>query len=231
MKLLFFSLGTILGSFFCLVADRLPQNQSLIRPRSHCTYCQQTLRPVEMIPLISIVKQRFRCVHCHHQLARRYFWCELIAGCLLVLFPPVTWINVWFVSWLSVNVILALIDIEYLIVEPRLFLSSSSLLLIAAILLQQPLYLWHPPVVLVAYLLLQAILPNSLGQGDLWLLTVWSLFLTGQDLLLLLVIASLGGICFFGYQKQKGIPQKEIPFVPFLTLGLIWVVSLANIFG
>ena len=229
MKLLFFVLGTLFGSFFGLVADRLPQGRSLLVPRSHCEFCQHVLQPLDLIPLISIIRCRFRCRYCGHKLAARYFWCELLTGLLFAYVSPLTWSTVWLLAWLSASFVLALIDADHLIVETRVFLFSSLLLLLSAIWLAQPLYWWHVPLVILSYAGLQLLLPASLGRGDLWLLAFWSLFLTWYAFLLLLVIASFSGLVFYGWQKLQGKVVREIPFVPFLALGLTIVQLVANV--
>lgn len=40
---LYFIIGCCIGSFLCLVAQRLPQGHSIIYPRSHCVNCQHVL--------------------------------------------------------------------------------------------------------------------------------------------------------------------------------------------
>ncbi len=57
-------LGMALGSFFELAADRLPRGESLLWPPSHCTTCHHRLTLDELIPVISYLAQRGKCVHC-----------------------------------------------------------------------------------------------------------------------------------------------------------------------
>lgn len=46
--------GMVFGSFFMLIAMRIPLGESIIIPRSHCHYCKYVL-PKELIPIISFV--------------------------------------------------------------------------------------------------------------------------------------------------------------------------------
>ena len=59
----FFLVGSILASFLGLVIDRFPE-QSIIQPASHCDSCQTRLRPLDLIPILSQVFNRFRCRYC-----------------------------------------------------------------------------------------------------------------------------------------------------------------------
>ena len=43
-----FILGTIMGSFFNVVAHRLSNNESIIKPGSHCESCQHLLKWYEL---------------------------------------------------------------------------------------------------------------------------------------------------------------------------------------
>ena len=61
-----FILGCILGSFFYVVGTRLPQEESLIRPASHCTFCGHKLAFFELVPIFSFLFLRGKCRYCHH---------------------------------------------------------------------------------------------------------------------------------------------------------------------
>ena len=63
----FFILGTILGSFYNVVGDRLPNNESIVKPRSHCPKCQHILTPLELIPIFSYILQGGKCKNCKEE--------------------------------------------------------------------------------------------------------------------------------------------------------------------
>ena len=45
-------LGLIFGSFYLVVATRLPEEKSIIKPGSHCDNCNHELKWYELIPVI-----------------------------------------------------------------------------------------------------------------------------------------------------------------------------------
>ena len=51
--IMFFIIGTIFGSFYNVVGIRIPKGESITKPRSHCEYCNHTLKWYELIPLFS----------------------------------------------------------------------------------------------------------------------------------------------------------------------------------
>lgn len=222
MQFLLFLLGTIIGSFLCLVADRLPKHQSILFPGSHCSFCDQTLRPLELIPVVSIILQDFRCVHCRHKLPLRYLFCEVFTGCLFVLFlPELSWQNGWLLFWVLSSYVLAMIDYDTFLVDGRILIFSGLTLICVALLLGWPLHWTYPLIMIASFYLLQKLLPNSMGSGDLWIIALWSLFLQIDELLIILIVASGSGILFYILQRLRKKVLTEIPFVPFLFFALL----------
>jgi len=83
--LVFFVLGTEIGSFLNVVIDRLPEDKSIIRPPSHCDNCQTRLKTLDLIPLLSYLWLRGRCRHCGDHIPLRVFLVELATGITLAL--------------------------------------------------------------------------------------------------------------------------------------------------
>ena len=54
-------LGLAVGSFLNVCIDRLPRNESILNPPSHCQACQHRLAPKDLIPLFSYLWLRGRC--------------------------------------------------------------------------------------------------------------------------------------------------------------------------
>lgn len=225
MSIIYFIIGSVIGSFLCLVAERIPANRSIVRPASHCTYCQTKLKMVELIPIVSILCLGFRCRYCKCKLSYVYFFSELICGslCFYVLLEAVH--PVYSLFFLLMAVVLSLTDLLYLIVEPRLFYIGSILLCIGHIYLAFPFYLFTSLILFIGLQILNYIFPDSVGGGDILLLTVWGLFLGGEAIIFLLFIASSSGLLFLfisQYILKKTI--RQLPFVPFLSIGLFFVL-------
>jgi len=73
----FFVLGSILASFYGVLATRLPEGKSIVKPRSHCLYCNHTLKFYDLIPFlfylpmedVDIVKKNYQFMN----LYQKYF--------------------------------------------------------------------------------------------------------------------------------------------------------------
>ncbi len=77
-----FVVGLALGSFLNVCISRLPRDESVIRPRSHCPACGAFLRWHDNIPLLSWLLLRRRCRHCGAPISLRYPAVELLTALL-----------------------------------------------------------------------------------------------------------------------------------------------------
>ncbi|WP_368251053.1 A24 family peptidase [Enterococcus sp. 2201sp1_2201st1_B8_2201SCRN_220225] len=225
MAILRFIIGACLGSFFCLVAQRIPQGQSILRPRSHCPICKTFLSWHELIPLLSFLWQKRRCRHCQNELGFSYFTAELCCGMLFLTYPSLP--NLHGFLWLLLSFVLALVDWYYFILEPKLFY-FGTVLLSGIYLYQKGFIYWETSLYcLIISLFCWLFLKEALGLGDLLLLLAWSFWLPLRQFAALLMIACLSGLFAFLLIALLKPRQKELPFIPFLTLGL-WVILLLN---
>ena len=84
--ILFFILGTILGSFYNVIGYRLPKGESVLYPRhSYCPNCHHSLSKWELIPVLSFLFQGGKCKHCHHPISFFYPLIELLTGVLFAI--------------------------------------------------------------------------------------------------------------------------------------------------
>ena len=85
MILVFTLLGLFVGSFLNVCIDRLPQGQSIIKPRSHCAACNRKLSNFDNIPIFSYLWLRGRCRYCRAPIPIRLPIVEGITGLLFAL--------------------------------------------------------------------------------------------------------------------------------------------------
>lgn len=76
-----FALGASVGSFLNVCIYRLPRGLP-VTGRSHCPTCGTTLRPVDLVPLLSQLALRSRCRHCGARFSWRYFGVEALLGAI-----------------------------------------------------------------------------------------------------------------------------------------------------
>ena len=87
-----FIIGSCIGSFINVIVYRLPNNFSIVKPRSFCPECKSKLTWRENVPLISWLIQKGRCKNCNTPISKRYPLIELSTAILFVIFtyssPP-----------------------------------------------------------------------------------------------------------------------------------------------
>ena len=80
--LCFFMVGAIFGSFYYVVAYRLPKGESIVYPSSHCPNCNHRLGPLELVPIFSYLFQLGRCKSCKCKISIFYPLFEIVCGLL-----------------------------------------------------------------------------------------------------------------------------------------------------
>ncbi|VIU95751.1 type 4 prepilin peptidase [Streptococcus pneumoniae] len=207
----FFLVGSILASFLGLVIDRFPE-QSIISSASHCDSCQTRLRPLDLIPILSQVFNRFRCRYCKVRYPVWYALFELGLGLLFLLY---SWelLSLGQVVLITAGLTLGIYDFrhqEY----PLLVWMTFHLILIAS-------SGWN--LVMVSFLILGILahfIDIRMGAGDFLFLASCALVFSVTELLILIQFASATGILAFILQKKK----ERLPFMPFLLLATCLII-------
>lgn len=129
----FFILGSVLASFYDVVATRLPVGKSIVKPRSHCEFCNHELVWYELIPIFSFLVFKGKCYQCHKPISISSFVAELSLGILFSLSYWYYGFSYEFGIALVLSSLLILIfisDIKYMIIlDSPLVLGSLFILL------------------------------------------------------------------------------------------------------
>ncbi len=86
VKLIVFLFGSLVGSFLNVCIHRMPLEESIVRPRSHCPKCKKTILWYDNIPFLSYILLKGRCRYCKEKISPRYFLVELITALMVLLF-------------------------------------------------------------------------------------------------------------------------------------------------
>ncbi|MCI8575101.1 MAG: prepilin peptidase [Bacilli bacterium] len=126
-----FLIGAVLGSFYAVVATRLPKNESLLAPGSHCEYCNHPLKWYELIPIFSYLCQRGKCLKCHHHLPITYLLSEVGTGFLFL----ISYVKFGFQSSFFISIILSSLVTIIFISDMKYMIILDSPLLISIVLI------------------------------------------------------------------------------------------------
>jgi leader peptidase (prepilin peptidase)/N-methyltransferase len=233
--------GLAVGSFMTVAVYRLPRNESLLTPRSHCPGCGAELRNRDNIPVLSWLLLRGRCRSCGTRISIEYPLTEL-ATAAAVVGVAITWTDVWVAvivaAMASMMPAIALIDIRRHIIPNRLMypaLIAFPVLLVAAWLSGAPVDLARAAIGSAAYgggLLLVALVSGGMGMGDVKLAGVIGLVLGALGLRYMGVAAGaaivLGGVGGLMALLLGRSGKDMIPFGPYMAAGALVAVFLGD---
>lgn len=230
-----FLFGLVFGSFYTVVALRLPQGKSLIRPPSHCPRCRRRLSCIDLIPLFSYIVRRGRCRFCRLLISPIYPLTELTTAVLFLLayLSFNTGPQFFFsLALISLLVVTSVSDVCYRLISDAVLLFFTAVLILLYIAFPPPSLLQPIIGAVVGWMLLfvpAIVAPGSIGGGDIKLFAVLGLVLGVHEICLTLFLASsmamIYCICIFfrGTLRRK----MEVPFAPFIAGGAL----LAHFFG
>ncbi|MGE6488286.1 prepilin peptidase [Paenisporosarcina sp. NPDC076898] len=228
---LFFIYGLIFGSFFNVVGLRVPKNESIVSPPSHCTICDRRLTIKDLVPVFSYVFLKGKCRGCGTKISWIYPVMELVTGLLFAFafyklgFSMELIVAILFISML---VIITVSDFAYMLIPDKVLLFFSVLLIVARFL--SPLEPWWDSIIGAAggfgILLLIAILSKGgMGGGDIKLFAVIGLVLGMLPTLLTLFLAAFIGaiVGVIHLRRSKQGRKTPVPFGPSIALAAIIV--------
>ena len=79
------AVGAIIGSFLNVVIHRVPRDESIVFPSSHCPQCGAGIKPYDNIPVLGYLVLRGRCRACRAPIPARYPAVEALTAILFAL--------------------------------------------------------------------------------------------------------------------------------------------------
>jgi leader peptidase (prepilin peptidase)/N-methyltransferase len=114
---LIFILGLIVGSFSNVCIYRIPRNESIIYPASHCPKCRSSISPKDNIPLLSYILLKGRCRNCKSKISIQYPIVELLTGLTYLIIYLIYGLSIQTLIYIilsSALIIIAFIDLKIL---------------------------------------------------------------------------------------------------------------------
>lgn len=236
-----FVTGLIFGSFFNVVGLRLPKNESIAFPRSHCVNCNHELSWYELIPVFSYIFLHGKCKKCKAKISIQYPLVEFTTAILYCMsfklfdFSYDTLLSIVLVSVVMITIIS---DCKYMVILDEVVIIGAVLSLIITFLSGGLLFaLRHIFSGLLLFLIMlsvkilgdNAFKQESLGWGDVKL-TLLAGILLGFKLGLIYIF--LGAIIALPYAIYTTIKNKNemIPFGPFLALSMLIIFWNSSLF-
>lgn len=232
-----FLFGIVLGSFYNVVGYRLPRNESLVYPSSHCTCCNHKLGILDLFPIFSYLLLGGKCRYCGNKISLFYPIFECITGILFALSYHIFGFTIDFVItliFISTLLIVIISDYQTMIIPDEL-LAFSIILLLPCIWIQTG---WSGLGIAIvegfgSFILMFLIKKigdfmfkkESMGGGDIKLMFLFGIVLGFEMSAVSIFIASFIGLpvsLWILYKKKN----HEMPFGPFLAVAAIIILLL-----
>ncbi|MSN26351.1 MAG: prepilin peptidase [Geobacter sp.] len=226
--------GMVVGSFLNVCICRMPNNESVVSPPSHCPNCSYQIRWYDNIPVISYLLLRGKCRGCGSRISPQYPLVELLNGIITLLlflrFGPTPAFAALFV-FCSALVVITFIDIEHQIIPDEISLSGIVLGFVLSFFLQGHgwlnsllgILLGGGSLLLVAYGYQWLTGKEGMGGGDIKLLAMMGAFLGWKSIPFIIfassLVGSVIGVSIMLLQKKDS--KLAIPFGPYLAFGAV----------
>ena len=237
-------LGTAVASFLNVCIDRLPNNESLLFPPSHCASCHHHLAVKDLVPVFSYLWLRGHCRYCRAPIPRRLLWVEIGTG---VLFAYLYWhyglsVELAVIAfYCCLFIVLMVIDLEHGLILNKLVYPTIAVALLISVFLPQ---LEIVPEIKYAAigggiglglsLVIALIFKGGMGWGDVKMAALIGLVVGFPRVFFTLILAAIlgglvAGILLLSKKKRR---KEAIPFAPSLSIAtivtLLWGTNILN---
>ena len=240
-----FLAGLCIGSFLNVCIWRIPRDESIVWPGSHCPACGHAIAPWDNVPLLSWLLLNGKCRHCKAPISPRYFVVELLTGAL---FAGLWLVHGWsaltppYLVFTGALILGTFVDFDHLILPDRVTLGGmlvGPLLSFAIPALQGQvervpalvqsligLALGYGLLWLVATIGRLVLRREAMGFGDVKLLGAVGACLGWRAVLFAVFVSSLSGtlLGFALIALGKKELQSKIPYGPHIALAaVLWM--------
>ena len=215
--------GLCIGSFLNVAIIRLPKNESINLPASHCPTCLHPLAWYHNVPLFSWIFLRGKCAFCKSHISFQYPLVELSSAFLyaFIYFHLANTLQALLIaSVFALLLALSIIDLRYKAVPDALSLPA----LVLAFCTGDPLVsLQNGLLFMGAFAFLRFFISalakkEVMGEADIIIAGIIGALLGIKLGLAAIYISAVIALIVFMIIRKKGY---ELAFIPFLALGLL----------
>jgi len=237
--ILIFILGLAVGSFSNVCIYRIPRNESIIFPASHCTKCRSPIKPVDNIPLLSYILLKGKCRNCKSKISIQYPIVEFLTGFIYLIIYLIYCLSIQTLIYIilsSALIIITFIDLKEQIIPDIISLPGIVIGLILSFFV--PYISWIDSalgiivgggIILIIGLTGSLIFKKeAMGGGDIKLAAMIGAFLGWRAIIISLFLGFFLGALAGIFLILSKIKKREdtVPFGPFIVLGsfitLLW---------
>jgi leader peptidase (prepilin peptidase) / N-methyltransferase len=206
-SLVFFSFGCIVGSFLNVCIYRMPRNESVVTPPSHCPHCNYSIPWFLNIPLFTWLYLRGKCANCRAPISVRYFLVELLTGvaflsCWLSFGAQSALLALIYCVVMAGFIVATFIDFEHFIIPDEITIGGIVVGFICSFIVPELHYVQSVP-----QALLRSFLGIAVGGGLIYLILRGGKLLFGRQ-----KIELAGESKIFFTETCLKLPDQDIPY-------------------
>lgn len=245
--IIIFIIGLLIGSFLNVCIYRIPKEESIAFPPSHCSSCGSNIKPYDLIPVISWILLRGKCRNCSEKISMRYPLVELTTAILFLLTYFQYGVTIYLARYLLLIpflIIIAMIDYDTM----EVYATTTWCAIAVGVIFLGVNFYFQEPVITYIYggllgagtitfiiLLTKLILgTEGMGWGDVEICGLCGLFLGFKLALMMMffsfIIGGIIGVYLLRFKKKNG--RAEMPFGPSIIIAtflmMIWGDKILN---
>ena len=231
-------IGLIIGSFLNVCIYRIPREESICYPPSHCEICNHRLYFKDLVPFFSYIFLNGKCRYCREKISLRYLIIEILNSMLFISIYikfGFTEDTIKYCFFASLLIVIAFIDHN-----TQNVYNSTIIFGVAAgivfLILEKAVYDISPIYNIAGFVLgvmligLLVFLTRGMGEGDIGIAALCGLFLGAKLILINLFLAIfiggiIGAVILLFKLKNK---KDSMAFGPSLALGAFISMLFGN---
>lgn len=237
--------GLVIGSFLNVCIYRIPREESIVFPSSHCPNCGTKLKAYDLVPILSYIVQRGKCRYCGEKISPQYPIVELLNSLVYILIYYKFGFSLNFLFYgiiFSILIVIGFIDLKEMIIPDILVILIIIFTIIYKVLLFL-LYSKSPDLLnsigglvlsSLLFVLIILVSKGGMGGGDVTLIGSLGFILGIKNIFLTIFLSFILGAIISIILLVTKIREKKdpIPFGPFIILGffitVFWGDELIN---
>jgi len=224
----------------------MPREQSVVKPRSHCTKCKKTIKWYDNIPLLSFICLGGCCRYCKEKISSQYFIVELLTGVIFASIGYVFGMTIYtaiYLIFIGALIVATFVDFNFRIIPDEISLGGIVVGLVVSLIFPKlhqvdnhllGLYRSFLGVIIGGGTIwLTGIIGDfifkkeTMGGGDVKLLGMIGAFLGWQMAVLTFFVAPVFG-SIVGIIIKLKTKNSLIAYGPYLSLASVIVLFFGN---
>ncbi|MBS5986079.1 A24 family peptidase [Clostridium sp.] len=239
-----FFFGTLIGSFLNVCIFRIPNEESIVYPPSHCGNCNHRLKVLDLIPIFSYIFLRGRCRYCKGRVSLQYPLVEGLTGVLFVLIYLKYGLTIElfkFMVFTALLIVIGIIDLKTQDIYDSTVILTGVVgigFIIIEFFMGNEINISALAIGILVPVIFLAIFSafGAMGWGDVELVGVTGLFLIGKfNIINLFLSIIIGGSFAIGFmvlkKKEKGNMMAFGPYIAMASyITLLFPNEIINLY-